>query len=232
MKLQLCIATAKQQFAALTLAEKNKIMESYATDELELTGLERLQYLAANPMDVSNLETQQGDNFYHWYYLNYAAQGEWNVKFYHPSLSTFRKLKIYPIRKYEEDNEMSFARCTRELANLWSLYIDDLEGGERCLADCKDELTAVKLKQLLQRLFKHWQTKIILLMEKGYLSKILSSQAFDYLHIDLDNPDSIVRKTITHVQEPNASIGKFYKGIEVQGETDLLVRNILKESRF
>jgi hypothetical protein len=234
MNLQSYINVARKQFYGLDKSASKRVLEKYGWEELELTGDELSAFVKNTTCCQLDETVINGLNrFFTWYYLNYADSDNWEVKIYYPKMKDVYNVCSHPVNKYEEDGDICFKKCEREAANLWSVYIQT-SVGEYCIADCKTELIAIRLEELLLRMIKNWQVRILIDMENVTIKNLLSSHTIDVLlidrSIDVIETDAKINNTLTIRQ--NSQINEFYKSIPVASEQDLRIKNLIKSSGF
>lgn len=234
MNLQSYINVARKQFYGLDKSASKRVLEKYGWEELELTGEELNAFVKNTTCHQLDETVISGLNrFFTWYYLNYADFDNWEVKIYYPQMKDVYNVCSYPVNKYEEDGDICFKKCERDAANLWSVYIQT-SAGEYCIADCKSELIATRLEELLLMMIKNWKVRILIDMENVTIKNLLSSHTIDILFIDrsfnIIRSDAKIHKAVTIRQ--NSQINEFHKSIPVTSEQDLHIRNIVKSKGF
>lgn len=232
MNLQSYINVARKQFYGLDKSASKRILEKYGWEELELTGEELSAFVKNTTYHHLEDTAINGLNrFFTWYYLNYADSDNWEVKFYYPKTKDVYNVCSHPVNKYEDNGDICFKKCNRDKADLWSVYIQTIEG-EYCIADCKTELTATKLEELLIRLIKNCKVRLLLDYEKLAIKNLLCSHEIDILIIDRSIDENVSKPGEVLTIHYNSDINEFYKRISVSSEKDLQIRNLVKSMSF
>ena len=117
------------------------------------------------------------------------------------------------------------------MANLGSVYIQT-SAGEYCIADCKSELIATRLEELLIKIIKNCKVKLLLDIEKSTVKNLLSSHTIDVLFIDRSIDEHVGNTGRVFTIRHNCEVNEFYKGIPVASEQDLRIRNLVKSTSF
>jgi hypothetical protein len=65
-----------------------------------------------------------------------------------------KRIRVSPVRIYEEEREICYEKCNSDFADKWSVYVQASEG-EFCIADCKNESIALKFKELIRNLIRN-----------------------------------------------------------------------------
>lgn len=232
MNLQSYINVARKQFYGLDKSASKRVLEKYGWEELELTG-EELSAFVKNTTYHHLEETaiNELNRFFTWYYLNYADSDNWEVKIYYPKTKDVYNVCSHPVNKYEDNGDVCFKKCNRDKADLWSVYIQTSEG-DYCIADCKTELTATRLEELLIRIIKNCKVKLLLDIEKSAVKNLLSSHTIDFLFIDRSIDEHVGEAGEIFTIRHNSDISEFYKRIPVASEQDLRIRNLVKSMSF
>jgi hypothetical protein len=72
-----------------------------------------------------------------------------------PSAVPFDGIEIHPVLSYRDGNLICFEICDPEMAESWSVYLHNMEGGVTCIADCIDRQSAQNFVSLLKIIVEH-----------------------------------------------------------------------------
>jgi hypothetical protein len=232
MNLQSYINVARKQFYGLDTSASKRVLEKYGWEELELTSDKLSAFVKKATSQQLDKTVSNGVNrFFAWYYLNYADADNWEVKIYYPALKDVHNICSHPVNKYEDNGDICFKKCNRDTADLWSVYIQTSEG-EYCVADCKSELIATRLEELLIKIIKNCKVKLLLDIEELTVKNLLSSHTIDVLFIDRSIDEHVGKAGKVFTIRRNSDINEFYKRMPVASEQDLRIRNLVKSTSF
>lgn len=75
----------------------------------------------------------------------------------------WNNIEVSPVKVVMDDVYGNFVEvCDGKDADMWSVYLHDVNGGVQCIADCESEDDAIELRGLLKNAVRSYQ-------ENGFL---------------------------------------------------------------
>jgi hypothetical protein len=84
---------------------------------------------------------------------------DYNTAITIPQAVPFDGIEIHPVLSHKEGNLICFEVCEPDKAENWSVYLHQTEGGLSCIADCKDQPTAIQLAYLIKIIVENWTAR-------------------------------------------------------------------------
>lgn len=229
MNIQSHIDAAWKKFSYLEGEAEKQVVEKYASQERGLTDDALDQFVDNATSGDLLIETQEEmDRFATWYALDYGIVNNWNISIHACNLESIDDIRVYPMRQYEEEGCIHVRKCENKDADIYSVYACS-KNEEYCIADCKDNLTAILFESLLRTIITNWKINVVIDNRQ-----IITTHSLNCMWIDrheFANQKGQKSIPLTRVHE-NARIGELYQHLPFMTSTELQIRKCVKDASF